>query len=91
MRLRRRQVYAIRDALHQAEFLIPRQDRSQIAEYERDLVATACVALWECDVARVLSCLRRLTKAHVDRRAAWMNVLNLALDTFQSKNEPLAA
>jgi len=85
MRLKRRQVYAIRDAIYQTESLISRSDRSQIAEYERDLCATACVALWDQDVPRVLSCLRRLTKAAPERRTKWENVLALTMELLQPK------
>lgn len=85
--LKRKQVRTIRGAIFDAEQTL-KGDRSQIAEYERDLAATACVALWDLDVPRLLSCLRRLTKGSPTRRAKWEAVQALTLEILQAQPQP---
>lgn len=81
-KLKRSAVYNLRNAIHEAERKISLNDHSQLAEWERDLSATACVSLWELDVKRVLSCLRRLARSP-ERKSAWEGVLSMAQSTFQ--------
>ncbi len=83
MRIKRKKAYAIRGAIHEIEGTM-KCDRSQIAEMERDLIATACVALWEVDLKRVISCLSRLTKCSPERREAWGSVLGMTLEALKS-------
>lgn len=56
----RNKMHAIRDALYQIETSIPKVDRSQIAEWERDLIAVACTAVWDGDLKTIHRCVRRL-------------------------------
>ena len=81
MRIKRRQVYAIRDAIHAVEKTI--HGSNQLAEWERDLAATACCALWDVDWVKLLSCLRRLSGGAHERRAAWGEVLSLATEAVK--------
>lgn len=70
MRVKRSQVFGLRNAIGDVYSLLERSDHSQIAEYQRDLVAQSCVALWELDLRRLFSCLRRLC----DTRVEWVAV-----------------
>lgn len=73
--MKRNETHAIRSALHTCEFSIPKIDRSNVAELERDLAATAACALWDGDTAKVVSCLRRLAARCADeRKAMWENL-----------------
>lgn len=51
---------ALRSALFNIETAIPKA-RTQINEWERDLIATANCAIWDGNLRKVVSCLRRLT------------------------------
>lgn len=84
-RLKRSHAYSLRNAIHEAERKIPSTDRSQLAERERDLAATACVALWDIDVRHLLSCLRRLADSP-ERKSEWEGVLNMAQGVFHGQN-----
>lgn len=76
--LKRSQIYTLRSQIHTIDRQI--QGSSQKAETERDLSATACVALWDLDVKRLTRCLRRLTLLRED----WRGVYDYARSLFQS-------
>lgn len=82
MRVKRSQAYNLRNTIHEVERKIPSNDRGQLAEWERDLIATACVALWDVDMKHLLSCLRRLTSSP-ERKEAWEQVLKMAKEMVQ--------
>lgn len=85
MRIKRGQAYTIRSAIHTAEKQIPGNDRSQLAEFERDLIATACCALWDVNIKKLVSCLSRLTNGSPERRDNWKSLLDLTLTTLQPR------
>jgi hypothetical protein len=84
--IKRRQVYAIRNAIADVEAMIPKTDRSQVAEWERDLAATACCALWELDVYRLVSCLRRLSEGSPERQTTWAMLYDLIVQLFSLRS-----
>jgi hypothetical protein len=88
--VKRRQVYAIRNAISDVEAMIPKTDRSQVAEWERDLSATACVALWELDVYRLVSCLRRLSEGSKERKNHWQTLYSLVCQLFSLRSACIA-
>lgn len=56
----RRKIYDIRNLMHQILETLPKSDRSQIAEYERDLAMNFNCDLWDNRVYAMSSRLRRL-------------------------------
>jgi hypothetical protein len=68
--------HAIRNALYQIETSIPKADRSQIAEWERDLIAVASCAVWDADLKKLHRCVRRL-QGSPERRAQYAQVMDL--------------
>lgn len=70
--LKRSHVLELRSKIHLLEKQI--QGASQIAENQRDLCAVACVALWDVDVRRLMSALRRLISFNKE----WVNVFSYA-------------
>ena len=52
----------LRSAFHQALEMLPKTDRSRVAERERDLVGEANCALWDSRMYKISACLRRLMK-----------------------------
>lgn len=67
--LKRAHVYNLRSEIHAMERTLKSKGRNQKDESERDLIATACVSLWDLAsqtlqrkaFQRLLSCLTRLT------------------------------
>ena len=55
----RNKKHTLRSALYNIERSIPYQ-KTQINEWERDLIATAACAIWDNNTRKVVSCLRRL-------------------------------
>lgn len=72
----RQKQHAIRNALFQIENSIPKADRSQIAEWERDLIAVANCAVWDGNLKTLHRCLRRL-QGSPERRAQYNQVMGL--------------
>jgi hypothetical protein len=68
--------YTLRSALHQAELLIPKTDRSKQAEKERDLLSEAAVALWDAKMAKFWTCLRRLAMSP-ERAGNYLQIMPL--------------
>jgi hypothetical protein len=73
--LKRAHVYLLRSEIHSLELKLKGQGKNQKDESERDLIATACVALWDLDIKHLLSCLRRL----IFFRKAWATVYDNVL------------
>lgn len=76
--MKHRHALELRSMMHDAEKAIPKT-RSQIAERERDLLATASVALWEANWKKFHSCLNRLTSSPSDCKAAWIALYKSAV------------
>lgn len=75
--MKRRQVYAIRSLFYCAEATIPRGDHSRVTEYERDRFADASVALWDRDLRRMWSHLRRLSSwGSAERLDQWGDLMD---------------
>lgn len=74
LNMTRNKVHAIRNALFTLETAIPKGDRSKATERERDLIAVACVALWDYNTKVVHRALRRLQDAS-DKYARVMDLL----------------
>ncbi len=71
----RNKKHAIRSALYVIETTIPKA-RTQINEWERDLIATANCAIWDADMRKLVSCLRRL-QASPERAEAYAKALGM--------------
>lgn len=72
--MKRRHVYGLRSMMHECEQAILKTDRSQIAEWERDLLAEAACALWDLKLRKFNSCLERLTHSPSDRKGKWIEL-----------------
>lgn len=83
-KIKRSHAYILRGLIHETEKKIPSNDRSQIAEWERDLSANACVALWDVNIKTLLSCLRRLSGSP-ERGDLWSQVLGQAQGYFNAQ------
>jgi hypothetical protein len=74
-KIKRKHAYALRNVLSDIETSIPKDDRSPIAQRERDLIATWAVAMWDLDMKRMVSCMSRLASLESPRaekiRDAW--------------------
>lgn len=72
MKLKRRQAYAIRSAIHDLEKTIDKRDRTKPTERVRDLLMSACNSLWERDFPKMLNQLRRVAEAAPE--AKWIDL-----------------
>ena len=72
----RNKMHAIRNALHTVYTQIPMADRSQIAEWERDLITTANCAVWDGDLKTIHRCVRRLMGSP-ERKAEYAKVMEV--------------
>lgn len=93
-KFKRSYAYQLRSAIHEAEQTIPKSEATQIAEYERDLIASACVELWDLDWKSLLGSLRRLTNGAPERRGIWEKLYQKAQDLIKAGttayDEPVA-
>lgn len=88
--MQREKIYAIRNEIHGAERLIPKSDRSPEAERARDLIAVACVALWEDDSPRrALRALRRLAGVGSSHQRFWGMLYTMACMQFMPSMMPV--
>lgn len=67
--------WSVRNALYSIETTIPKT-KTQLNEWERDLIATANCAIWDDDARKLVSCLRRLQNS-TERSQAYGKVLEL--------------
>ncbi len=70
--MKRKHVLTLRSMMHGAEQTIQKSDRSRVAERERDLLATAACALWDLELKKFHSCLKRLTTSPSESQQTWI-------------------
>lgn len=77
-----KQIHALRSQIHEAERSIPRNDRSQLAERERDLLITAASAVWDSNLKTLHSCFARLAQSPTDRKNSWNRLYHAFIASF---------
>ncbi len=72
----RRKIHDLRSAMHAVYVTLPLSNRSQIAEWERDLVSEANCAIWDKRLYKLSACLRRLMQLP-ERGESYSKVMEL--------------
>lgn len=71
----RQKKWEVANAIYEIYTTIPKT-RTQINEWERDLIATANCAIWDENLRKLVSCLRRL-QGSPERKQAYTKVMGL--------------